>query len=90
VVVVALTLGLLASAPLSWALGGSVADTVDDARATGRVALGLTFALSVVGAAVTTILLGRLPGRPASSPRSQLSRPRSQLSRPRSQESSKT
>jgi hypothetical protein len=57
--VVALVVGLAASTAMAWALGGAAADDVDDARAAGRVALGLLFAVAVVAAAGAAILLGR-------------------------------
>jgi hypothetical protein len=77
--VVVVAIGLAAQLPLSWALGGSVADEVVDARAAGRVALGVLFAACVVGSAVTAILLDR------ASPRGQVSRARGQVSPPRGQ-----
>lgn len=55
----ALTLGLLFAAPLGWALAGDLPVSVDDARAAGRVFLGLTGAAAVLLAAYTSVLRGR-------------------------------
>jgi len=59
-----LVLGSLIAVPLSWALGGSVPDTEEAARAAGRVFLGLTFALAVLAAAYSSILLRQVRGSP--------------------------
>ena len=53
----ALVVGSLVAAPLSWALGGNVPDVEAEARAAGRVVLGLTFALAVLAAAYSSTLL---------------------------------
>lgn len=66
VVMIATTLSI----PLGWSLGGAVASSTDDARAAGRVILGLTFALSVIAAAYvgtwtpTRTRHSGTPGRP--------------------------
>lgn len=46
-----LLLGATLSIPLGWSLGGAVGSSTDDARAAGRVFLGLTFAAAVLAAA---------------------------------------
>jgi hypothetical protein len=56
---VALIVGMSAQVPMSWALGGAAADAVGDARAAGRIALGIVFVAAVLAAAVTGILLDR-------------------------------
>ncbi|MGH3507579.1 MAG: hypothetical protein ACRDO2_10295, partial [Nocardioidaceae bacterium] len=62
---VALLVGLAAQVPMAWVLGGSVADSVRDARAAGRIALGVLFVAAVMAATVTAILLDRArPPRP--------------------------
>lgn len=55
-----LVLGSLIAVPLSWALGGSVPDGEEQARAAARVFLGLTFALTVLAAAYSSTLLRRI------------------------------
>ena len=55
----ALLFGLLAAAPLTWALGAELTDHVSAARAGGRVLLGLTFALAVLGTAVASVAQSR-------------------------------
>ncbi len=55
----ALTLGLLLAAPLGWALTGDVPLSVDDARAAGRVMLGIVVATALPLAAYTSVLQGR-------------------------------
>lgn len=55
-------LGSLIAVPLSWALGGGVPGTEEAARAAGRVLLGLTFALAVLAAAYSSILLRQVRG----------------------------
>lgn len=55
--VAALVVGSLVAVPLSWALAGSVPDLETEARAAGRVFLGLTFALAVLAAAYSSTLL---------------------------------
>jgi hypothetical protein len=85
--VVALAVGLAAQVPLSWALGGAVAEGVGDTRAAGRVALGLLFVAAVVAAAVTAILLDRASPRGHSPPpRGQVAPPRGQVAPPRGHE----
>lgn len=56
---VALIVGMSAQVPMSWALGGAAADAVGDARAAGRIVLGVLFVAAVLAAAVTGILLDR-------------------------------
>ncbi len=55
-VIGSLLLGTVAAVPLGWALTGSIAATTDDARAVGRVFLGLTFALAVMAAAAVSVM----------------------------------
>lgn len=50
-----LLLGQIAAAPIVWALGAEITGSAD-ARAGGRVLLGLTFALSIVAAAACAVL----------------------------------
>lgn len=59
-VVGVLLLGATLSIPLGWSLGGAVASSTGDARATGRVFLGLTFAAAVLAAAYIGTLTPRL------------------------------
>lgn len=59
---VAMLLGLLLAAPLTWALGADLTAGTDGARAGGRVLLGLSFALVVVAAAVVSVLMDRAAG----------------------------
>jgi hypothetical protein len=63
----ALLLSLLGAAPLTWAVGAAVTSRASDARAAGRVLLGLTFALAVLACAGASVLLGEgaRPGVPA-------------------------
>jgi len=69
----ALLFGLVAALPITWALGAELTARVADARAGGRVLLGLTFALAVLGAAVVSVLPPDDPRVPAR--RSEGSRP---------------
>ncbi len=54
----AVLVGQLAAAPITWALGAEITGTAD-ARAGGRVLLGLGFAGAVLGAATGAVLLER-------------------------------
>lgn len=56
-------LGVVLSVALGWALGGELAATTDDARAAGRVVLGLTVAASVLVSGYLATLVPRLPQR---------------------------
>jgi hypothetical protein len=53
-----LVLGEVAAAPVAWALGAPITGSADP-RGGGRVLLGLTFALTVLSAAVCAVLLDR-------------------------------
>ena len=65
----ALLLGLLGAVPLAWALGVGFSHVEADARAGGRLLLGLTFALAVLAAAGCAVLLDRAgPGPGAAAP----------------------
>lgn len=59
-VVGVILLGVTLAIPLGWSLGGAVASTTEDARAAGRVFLGLTFAAAVLAAAYIATLTPRL------------------------------
>lgn len=59
-VVGVLLLGSTLSIPLGWSLGGAVASSTDDARAAGRVFLGLTCAAAVLAAAYIGTLTPQL------------------------------
>jgi len=70
---VAVTLiGLTISIPLGWSLGGAVASNTDDARAAGRVFLGLTFAAAVLAAGYTATIRPRRVGADAHEYRSSM------------------
>jgi hypothetical protein len=62
-----LLLGQLSAAPLGWALGAELTGT-SDARAGGRVLLGLTFALTVLVAATCAVLSTRPAARIGTDP----------------------
>jgi len=61
-VVGVIMIGVAISIPLGWSLGGAVASNVDDARAAGRVLVGLTFAAAVLAAGYTATLRPRPVG----------------------------
>lgn len=70
--VTVITIGVTISIPLGWSLGGAVASNTDDARAAGRVFLGLTFAAAVLAAGYTAILRPRPVGADAHEYRSSM------------------
>lgn len=59
-VIAVIMIGATISIPLGWSLGGAVASNVDDARAAGRVFVGLTFAAAVLAAGYTATLRPRV------------------------------
>ncbi len=62
--VAVITTGVALSIPLGWSLAGAVASDVADARAAGRVLLGLTFAAVVLAAGYTATLSPKASDNP--------------------------